>query len=416
MNIQKTFILTNIHTIIKIASSIIMNKIISVLAGPAGIALIAQFQNFSSVATSIGNGSIQTGIIKKISENEDINFRKRVVFNSLYLSIICSALVGVLTFIFSSQIAELILLDSKLSFIIKFFSFNIIFYSLNLFLISVLNGYRQIKLYTFVNILLSIFSLITVSVCTIFFSTTGAIFGLIITQFCVFILSYVLLYKRIFKIIFSIKNNLLDTIIIKDLLRYGMHTLLSGILFSMMMLIVRMQIINNLDLNYAGIWEAAMKIGIYFNMIFILPISVQYLPLFSSAKKGKDFLKYLKQIFSFLFPIMVFSALFIFSIRELIIISLFNKEFIIATNFVIFILIAEILRVFGMVFANLLIGKKKLINNILNELLMAITFVVFTLKYFSNDLNMVIYAYVFASFVYFLINIFSFYRLYMSYK
>ena len=70
MKFKIAFLWTNIHIVIKVISGIIMNKIISLFLGPSGIALIGQFQNTTSIISSLAHGSIQTGNVKYVSENK----------------------------------------------------------------------------------------------------------------------------------------------------------------------------------------------------------------------------------------------------------------------------------------------------------------------------------------------------------
>ena len=58
MNFLKTSLLSGISTIVKMLSSLVVNKIIAIYIGPSGIALIGQFQNFMGIITTIGNGRL----------------------------------------------------------------------------------------------------------------------------------------------------------------------------------------------------------------------------------------------------------------------------------------------------------------------------------------------------------------------
>jgi len=417
MNIKETFLVTNIHTAIKILSAIIMNKIIAVYAGPSGLALIGQFQNFASVVTGLANGSIQTGIVKKIAENDEDSHRKKISNNALFLSISLAILVSLLVFIFAKPIAKYVLLDSNYKFLIYFFSFNIIFYSLNLYIISILNGLRAIKLYTIINIFISLYSLITVSFLTYLFGISGAIMGLILSQSLVFITSYFFIYKlkKYEKLSLTLDLYSLDKNTLKKLLFFGAASFASGLIFSLMMLIVRTFIINESSLTEAGIWEAAMRIGIYFNMIFALPISIHYLPIFSSVREKRQLLSHFKQAFKFIVPLIVLLFFLIILFDELIIQILFSREFLVASDILMFILMAEILRVIGLVFANLLVAKQWLLTNIINEFIMSCVFVSSALYLFeSKGLYGVVIGYLIASIVYLLRNIFSFSTIYSS--
>ena len=75
MTIKSTFFLTTLHTVVKVLSGVVLNKFIAVYAGPSGLAILAQFQNFSGIVTGFSNGSIQTGVVKKTAENDSKTLR-----------------------------------------------------------------------------------------------------------------------------------------------------------------------------------------------------------------------------------------------------------------------------------------------------------------------------------------------------
>ena len=55
-------------TIFKSILTIIANKVVAVIVGSSGIAMIGQLQNFISIASLISNGGFNQGITKYISE------------------------------------------------------------------------------------------------------------------------------------------------------------------------------------------------------------------------------------------------------------------------------------------------------------------------------------------------------------
>ena len=68
MNLIKTSVFSAIITFVRISSGFVAGKIIAMLTGPLGVATVGAFTNFSTIVLAIGNGAINNGVIKYISE------------------------------------------------------------------------------------------------------------------------------------------------------------------------------------------------------------------------------------------------------------------------------------------------------------------------------------------------------------
>ena len=72
---QNTFIkisATNgVISVLKSVLVIITNKVVAVVVGSSGIAMIGQLQNFISITTLISSGGFNQGLTKYIAQNRD---------------------------------------------------------------------------------------------------------------------------------------------------------------------------------------------------------------------------------------------------------------------------------------------------------------------------------------------------------
>ncbi|MCV5857016.1 O-antigen flippase, partial [Escherichia coli] len=64
MTLVKTSLLSLIATFFKMLSGLVINKVVSVYIGPAGLAVIGQFQNFSQLVQIAAQGAINNGVVK----------------------------------------------------------------------------------------------------------------------------------------------------------------------------------------------------------------------------------------------------------------------------------------------------------------------------------------------------------------
>ncbi len=363
MNIKNTFVWTTVHISIKILSGIIMNKIIAVYLGPSGIALIGQFQNFVSIVSGIANGSIQTGMIKLTAEYQhEKKYLNKILHNSLLVILLLSLSVSLFLFVFSDQMSQKIMFSHEYSGIMYYLAFSIVFYSLNLYILSILNGLSEIKLLTIINIFISIVMLLLVSILTILYKLEGSLVAVISVQSLVFFISYFMIFKKYGNSLFNISEifNDIDTVIIKKLFKFSLATFSSGVLLSISMITLRYIIEDELSLDYAGIWDGGWRMMMYFNMLFILPFSIYYLPKFSSLKRNIDIESYLFEAFKFFIPISIVLAMGTFYFKSYIIEILFTDKFLPIESIIGYMLIAEIIRLCALGISHVFMAKERI--------------------------------------------------------
>ena len=74
IDIIKVFSLNAMATLVRMCAGMISVKVIAVIIGPAGVALLGQLNNFNTLLLGMANGGINNGITKYVSEykeNED---------------------------------------------------------------------------------------------------------------------------------------------------------------------------------------------------------------------------------------------------------------------------------------------------------------------------------------------------------
>ena len=175
---------------IKMLSSLVSIKVIASIIGPAGIALIGQLNNFSTIILSISNGGINSGVTKYVAE-----YRESPKKYSLFLragtqiTLAFSVIMSIVLIVKAGYFSELILHDRKYISVIYIFGFTVIFYALNALLISVLNGFKEYKRYLVANILGSLIGLAFSLILVLKFGIIGALISAVTFQSVVFLLT-----------------------------------------------------------------------------------------------------------------------------------------------------------------------------------------------------------------------------------
>jgi polysaccharide transporter, PST family len=323
----KTSFFTSIATTVKIATAFVLNKIVALYIGPTGIAIIGQFNNFFSIANTIGSGGISTGVVKYIAENKtDKNVTKQIISTSFIFISLCSVLTGISIYLFSSSFSILIFKTIEYHFIFKTVAFSILFTSLNTLMMSILNGFKEIKKYTIANIGSNSIVLILSILLVIKYKITGVLIAIIAGQSIIFFITLTFVVKtNWFHISYFMGN--FNRNILQKLSQYSIMTLTSAIMTPLTLLFTRNYIANHLSLKDAGYWQGIWTISEVYLTFITSSLAVYYLPKLSELKNDYEIKKEIWKTSKIILPIVVVCAMIIYVSKNILIDILFTAEF-----------------------------------------------------------------------------------------
>ncbi|WP_409344181.1 O-antigen translocase [Paenibacillus sp. MBLB4367] len=357
MKLLKTSILSAGSTIIKILSGIVVNKIISIYIGPSGIAIIGQFQNVLSMITSVGTGAISAGITKFTAQyNDDLKKRNQFIQASITVTIICSIIVSLFTLIMKDWLSVNVLHSTEYHIIFIIVSISIIFSSLNLLLLALLNGLKEIKIYIAASISGSLVSLLLASVLTIKFQMFGALLAFVLVQSIVFFTTIVFFRRYRVLVDFTFVKNIPRDVYSK-LARYSLMTVTSLIAIPVVQILIRNAIIESDSLEAAGFWQATVKISDLYLMVITTALATYYLPRLSEIKGEQELRNEIIISYKIIIPFVLLSSLLMYVLRGFIINILFTSEFQGMSPLFLYQLIGDCFKMCSWVLAYLMIAK-----------------------------------------------------------
>ncbi|MBN2350558.1 MAG: O-antigen translocase [Bacteroidales bacterium] len=364
----KTSFLNGIANIIKILTGLVSNKIVAVYLGPSGIALLGQFNNFVNIVMSLANLGINNGVTKYIAEYYDDEIkRKKILSTGLYLIVTSSVIASVVVFFGRKYFAGTILQDTTYSPVFVVLAFTLIFFVLNSFLMSVLNGYKEFKKIIITNILSSVFGLLVAVILVIKFGLWGALIGFILSQTLIFFITINWIVRSEW---YSIKNflNFFDQHQIIKLGKFALMTFTTLFASSFIQLQVRTYIINNVSVIDAGYWQGIIRICDLYIVFITTTLSIYYLPKLAEVKTRKALLKEIFQGYSFILPLVILSSAFIYFLRDFIINILFSSSFVEMKSLFLYQLIGNVLKIASWLISYLLVAKAMTTIFIISEL------------------------------------------------
>ena len=408
MTLIKTSVLTGISTVIKLVSAFVINKVIAIYIGPSGLAIVGQLQSFTSIITTFSNGAISSGIVKYTAEYQDIEEKKKIFSSSIVISLICSLIISIFLFTFSGYLSELILKDIQYSSVFIIFGATIFLFALNMVLISILNGQKEIKKYVLVNIAGSIFSLVFTSILIMQLNLMGALYAMVLNQSVMFFVTLAFVIKSSwFKLEYFLKG--LDKDSLSKLSKYSLMAIVSALTVPVSHLIIREYIGKNLGWDSAGYWQGIWYISTMYLMLVTTTLGVYYLPRLSEIQDNKELRKEIFSGYKIIMPIVILASLIIFLLKEYVILIAFSKDFMPMMELFAWQLIGDVIKIASWLLAYLMLAKAMTKVFIYTEVLFSALFVGLSILFVDKfGLVGITYAYALNYFLYLVTMIFIF--------
>lgn len=410
MTLIKTSILSAIAQVLKIISGFVITKVIAVYAGPSGMAIIAQLQNFINIILIFAGDFLKTATTKYTAEYLEDDKRKFQLWSlSIKVIIILNILVFIFLFFYSNEISNYLLKSEDYGFVLKIFAFTLPLFILNTILLSILNGHKEIKKYIVINILLSLISLILVGILSINFGINGALVAYVTNQSVIFFITIIFVRNENW---FKIKNFFFDINKddIKKLFGFAMITLVAILSSNLSLIIIRDFITTNISIDAAGYWQGIWTLSQVSLGLITTSLSIYFLPTLSAIKVKSDISKELKSAIRVILPVAVLISFSIYILKDFIILVLYTEEFNPMKELFLWQMIGNVIKVTGWLFGYVLVSRAMIKYTVSTEIIFATIFVLLSI-YLVN-----IYGLIGVTYSYTINNILHFFTMYYIYK
>lgn len=379
MNLFKTSALNGIAVLIKTATMFLLNKLLAIYVGPTGYAAIGQFQNFIQIVTTFAGGAINTAVIKYTAEYHDSERKQRLVWKTAgTIVLIFSLIVAFLILIFQRQLSLYIFQSNEYQSIFVWFATFLIFFNLNALFLAILNGKKEILRLVIANIAGSIFSLLVTGLLAYKLSLYGALVALSINQSIVFLVTLLLSYNSDwFKL--SYIFGVIDKDLAKKFVGYALMALTSALCVPTSQIIIRLFIGKEFGIEFAGYWEAMVRLSGAYLMLVTTTLSVYYLPRLSELTNIQSIKKEVLTGYKFIFPLAFLGAMSVFILKDWIISILFTKDFMPMRELFLWQMIGDSLKIGSWIIAFLMLSKAMTKLYIVTEIIFTFTLVLLTI-------------------------------------
>tara|TARA_B110000444_G_scaffold8321_1_gene7365 strand:+ start:928 stop:2070 length:1143 start_codon:yes stop_codon:yes gene_type:complete len=342
---------------------------------------MGQLKDFLKIGNTLGTMGIETGTVKYTSElnNKEKDFKDLVGTSfkiHLYSSLIIIGLILIfynyLTLSLSEEMSEINNYSFK-----YLLCFSIISFSIQTFIMSVLNGLKKIKIFILINIIATIISAGVLIFLVINYFTVGAYYALILSPIITLITALIIcLFLKPFKLNFL--NSVLKIKYFKNLSKFSLMAIMAPICLVGATFTVRYYIYDEFDSNHAGSWEAMWRISAIYLLFLTTTFKFYLVPTFTNLENN-SLKKEVFKIWKTILPIIVIITLGVYIAKDLIIDILFTSEFNLINSLILFHLLGDIIKINCWVLGNILVAKAKTNHFILFQVEWSIVFVVLSI-------------------------------------
>lgn len=387
MNLIKTSFYTSISTAINFISGFIVVKVVAVKIGPVGIALVGQFQNTTAIISMLATAAITAGVVKYLAEYKDDPVKSRQIINTAFLIVFFSSLIISVFVMSASGYLSEAAFKSKGFWIVYFlFGLFIITISFNSLFLAILNGLKEIRKFTIINICSSLIGVSITVLAAYTFGLEGVLLASTATAIVIFLINIYIFNKLGIKWKPDFKS--WDKRVVKMLSAFSIMALISGFVVPAMQILVRDRIILQFSVADAGYWQAVTKISDYYLGFITSVLGVYYMPRLSGINNKTELRNEIINGYKIILPIVGTIAFLIWLFKGAIIHILFTPEFLPMKPLFTFQLLGDFFKIGSWLLAFLMVAKAMTKAFIATEVIFAASYVVLS-YYFMNHYGII---------------------------
>jgi len=355
----------------RIGSGWIINKVIAIYIGPEGTSISEQYRNFLQTAQGFSTLGISEGVTKYAAKYQNNTKRLSSFLASAYKIVLTTSIIAsVLIISFSNYINQMLFGNRDFGLLIILMGILIPVFSLNIILLSILNGFQKYKKITYINIISNISTAIIAIFLVKDFQIYGALLLVLVSQIISFITTLFFIRSDMVEVLqFTLNQS--QHAHYKRLYAYIIMALVTAIVIPLFSILIRNLIFNfytNDNGVHAGYWDGVKKISGLF-MSFITPIfSLYYYPQLAKIETNKEYKKELKKFFTQIFPFFVIGMIILYLFRYWAIIIFFSNDYLPMQELFLWQLAGDLIRIVALTIAFMMLARAHVRKYVITEI------------------------------------------------
>lgn len=359
MNLLSTTLWSGLATALRLASGLVVAKMVAIAGGPAALAVFGQFQNFLVLMAGISGALFQSGIVKYVAEYRD---NKDELAGILATAIKLSALVAftgsIILLMFHHAIAELVLHQSGWSSLFLVTGIVLPLLVTNGTALALLNGMGQIRHYLMLNALTSFINMLAVVILSLWHGVEGALYGLLVGPILSGVVSVGYAVRIHGQVLTAARHKDIDRTWIKRLGQFAIMALTSLLTSALLPMGIRDELASQIGWQEAGYWQAVWQLSGAYLGVITAGFSVYYLPKLSQLTNELEIRREMIAFYKTAMPIVLLMGGAVYLLREPLLLLLYSEKFLPAAPLIAWQITGDMLKIASWVLSYMLVAKK----------------------------------------------------------
>jgi len=359
---------------VRLVCGFLYNMLLARIVGPSGLVVLGNLGSLMRSLQTTATLGLEAGIISKAAEEkENQTISSSVLKTGLTMILIGSVLSALFLLIGASWISRVVLFDETYATVIRSLSVSIIFYSLFIYLTSLMQGWQHYQRFIWLNVLMAVVTFSFSAIAVWYYSLLGAVWAIAIAPFLQLAVTLVFFKKkqRSFSEILRLQ---FDRQHAASLIRFAIMGLLSAVLVPVSLIYVRTLLKDSAGEIVAGWYEGILRLSGYYTLFVTSLVSIYVLPEFSKSAEPAVFRKVIFRYFKTLLPLLSLGLLGIYFFRQELTLLVFGKEFYGMDSLFAYQLIGDFFKTISVALAIWFIARNNLRDFIITEVISVIVF------------------------------------------
>ncbi len=362
----------------RLISGFILSKAVAYFLFPQGMAFTGNLRSFLVSCQGISVSGVQNGLIKYTAENKNNKQElKKIISTSFFLVTIFTVFALLILIIFSNYFCVLVFGNNTYAYAIKILAYVLPLFTLNTFILSIINGLGKYKSIIIINTIGYIVNVIIIVLLMYFHKLEGAILAIVTVPS---ILLFITLFwiKEVKLIFANISFSSFSKNYFNGLSSFVIMAIFTALTIPIVHVIVKNHIIDTIGLKEAGYWEAMIKISQYYLMFIMSLFSLYLLPKLSENKTDEGFRNLIVKFYKTILLPVAIGFIIIYFLKYWIVRITLTQEFLPTQDLFFWQLIGDFFKIISFTIAYQMQAKKMLLWYLFGEL-----FYVSTVYFFS---------------------------------
>jgi PST family polysaccharide transporter len=369
MTFARASLLNAMAVAVRLLSGLAINKLLAVIVGPAGFAMVGQLQNLVAITSTLATGATTQGVTKFTAEHHaDRESQIRLWRTATRIALLCALGLGALLILARAPLAGWLLGDPALGSVIGLLGLSLPFIAGNLLLMAILNGVKDMPGFVLAGIVGALASLVLTVGLTLTWNLTGALAALATSQgVAFFVVAWFSRRHDWFR--WSMLIGPIDPVMARGLGGFIAMAATTALVAPTTQILTRNWIGQTFGPELAGCWEGMARLSAMQLLFFTSSLSAWYLPRLSEVQSGPELLGAVHHVLVRILPVVALSSFLVWALRDWIILLLFEARFQPMADLFAAQMIGDTLKIASWVYAFVMIGRGLVRTFIVTEIL-----------------------------------------------